>query len=114
MMIDAQTEIQVDKNGNQINVAKDKTPLTDSQGWYVYSFQIDPAWAWVGDEYTINAVCNGQAALCNFNVTIDRLTDVERYDELGKAAGGIIVFWLLVAAAVILVLRSLYRTWRGG
>jgi len=114
MMIDAETQIQIDKNGNYINIAKDKTPLTDSQGYYIYSFPVSDSWAWVNDNYTIHAVLNGQEAVCNFTVRIDRLSDYERYDQLGKAAGGMVMFWIILSGLAVYLLRSFYLAWRRG
>jgi hypothetical protein len=88
--------IQLDKEGNWINVADKKVPLTDSEGWYVFPFLIDRDWAWVGDEYNIHIVCNGQEAICNFNVTSDRLPDTNNYEQIGINAGGTILFILII------------------
>jgi hypothetical protein len=114
MMIDAQTHIALDKNGNWYNTENSKVPLTDSSGYYVFSFPVSDSWAWVGDNYTIHAVLNGQEAQCNFSVGMDRLTDMQRYDELGKAAGGMLVFWGIVVIGIALGLRSFYLAWRRG
>jgi hypothetical protein len=88
--------IQMDKDGNLINVADKKVPLTDSAGYYVFPFHVDSSWAWVGDEFTANIVCNGETTQCSFNVTKDRLPDMNNYQQLGMDASGIIIFVLIL------------------
>jgi hypothetical protein len=52
MLYNAETNVQLDNLGNWINIVNKKAPLTDSGGNYVFSYDIDSSWAWVGDNYT--------------------------------------------------------------
>lgn len=101
-----QTSILLDKDGNWLNTQVNKVPLTDSNGYYVFPFIVDSKWAWYGDEYTVHASCNGQEAVCGFNVTQQRLPDVNQWDNLIKEGGG----FILVAGLIIVVFFYFY--WR--
>lgn len=100
----AQTSILLDKDGNWLNTAE-KVPLTDSNGYYVYAFKVDPAWAWVGDAYTVKASANGQSAQCTFNVQTSRLPDVNNYSSQFKQGGG----FLILISLLIIVLLGIWR-----
>jgi hypothetical protein len=104
--------VQLDKDGNTVNVADKKVPLTDAAGYYVFPFLVDRDWAWVGANYSLVFSCNGIVSSCNFTVDKDRLPDMNNYDELGKEAGGIILFLILAAIAFVSIIGYLIYLWR--
>jgi hypothetical protein len=104
MTVSQEITLVLDKNGNWLNTLDKKVPLTDSAGYYVFPFLVDRDWAWVGDEYTLNFNVNGETVSCKFNVTKDRLPDMNNYQQLGVDASGVI----------LLILILLYLIWRYG
>lgn len=109
MLYMGQTNQQVDNEGNWVNVADKKVPLTDSNGWYVFEFPITDYWAWYGESYDIHVICNGVETSCNFNVTMSRLPDTDYYRAMGKDAGGFIVVLVFFVAVVVYAWRRLRR-----
>lgn len=91
MLVGQETQIQLDKDGNWINTGEHKVPLTDSSGYYVFPFIVDPEWAYYQDNYTIHAVCNGVEATCAFQADKTALPDMNNMEAFGREAGGIIV-----------------------
>lgn len=97
--------LQLDKEGNWINVVDKKVPLTDSNGYYVMEFTLDKSWAWYDDEYTIHVSCNGQETTCNFNATKERLPDMNEYEALGREAGGVFIVAIIMIAAIVYAVK---------
>jgi len=104
MVYNQETALQVDNNGNFINVVKPNVPLTDSNGYYIYEFPISGDWAHVGDTYNVTVSINGELTRCEFKVNSSKLPDMENWRSIGKNIGGFIV--------VIIVLYGIYRYWR--
>ena len=102
MMYNQNVELHVDDEGNWININPTKVPLTDSLGWYLFSYYIDPSWGWYNDNYTIHTNCNGQTASCGFQVKEHRAYDTEEGVILLKKFGGMLV--VLACLVVLLVL----------
>jgi hypothetical protein len=111
MMYNADVSQALDDQGNVINLIHSNYPVTDSNGYYVFPFIVDSKWAYYGDEYSIHATCNGMETSCSFNVTKQKLPDVENYTALGKEAGGIfaLFFGLIVVAYIIYKKRGAIR-----
>jgi hypothetical protein len=110
MMVSAETSIQLDSNGNYINTAaKSDVVLTDSQGWYLYPFKVDGAWAFVDDNYSVHTTCNGQHVSCNFQVQREELPDMKNYEQLGKEGSGIILIVLILIFALVMIWRRIRR-----
>jgi hypothetical protein len=95
MLYNDKVNRQLDTEGNWINVAEGKVPLTDSGGYYTYQFPITNDWAWVGDEFTVEVTCNGITETCDFNVTSERLPDMENYRQLGRMGGGLLALFII-------------------
>jgi len=96
LMIGQEVKIQLDENGNWINTAERKVPLTDAQGYYIFPFPVDNSWAWMNDTYSIYASCNGIQTYCNFQVAKSRIPDVNNYEALGREAGGVLAIILIL------------------
>jgi len=101
MLNNAETDIQLDKDGNWINTGLKKAPLTDSQGLFIYSYYIDPTVYWMGDNYTMHVICNGQEAACSFQVDKSRLPDTENMQQLGYDASGVVALFFILAWLVL-------------
>lgn len=112
LMSTQETDIQIDQNGNWINIANKKAPLTDSGGNYVYDFEVGTDWAWVGDEYTVNVICNGQKQTAKFNVTSMRLLDTENFSDTVKKSGGQILGMFIVAGLFALSLKFILNKFK--
>jgi hypothetical protein len=100
MLYMQQVSLQLDTEGNWVNVADKKVPLTDSGGYYVFPFLVERDNFWMGDEYTANIVCNGETTTCKFNVTSDRLPDMNNYQRLGQESAGIVILFVILAYLV--------------
>lgn len=106
-----QVKQQLDDEGNWINVADVKVPVTDSGGNYVFPFAVDSNWAWVGDEYTIYAVCNGVETSCAFNVTSQRLMDTTNIRDTAKKGMGQVFMVVFMGAITFFILKYVYTTY---
>lgn len=104
---------QLDEEGNWMNIVQPEYPLTDSLGWYVFPFTPERSWAWVGDEYVIHTVCNGQETTCGFNVSNTRLLDVEDAERTMKAGGGIFILFIILVSLTAIFIGKLRKNWRG-
>lgn len=103
-----------DSEGNIANLVYPEFPLTDSQGWFVFKFLIDPEWAWVGDNYTIYAVCNGQQTSCDFSVDKSKSpADIENIRLMGKNFGGLVIVFMVILGIAVFVVRTLWLRLRG-
>jgi len=109
MMYSQDTDLTVDDDGNWITRADKKVPLTDSLGYYVYSFKVDRDWARYDEEYTIHVICNGQETTCNFNASKVRLPDTGEVKAITKEGGGLITGVLLLILLVFLYFKYLHK-----
>jgi hypothetical protein len=101
MLYMAETNLQTDKDGNTINIAEKKVPLTDSNGYYIFPFTVDKSWAWYNDNFTIWASCNGQTTTCMFTPTIERLPDTNDLEALGVEASGIFILFAILIFVLV-------------
>lgn len=86
---------QLDDDGNWINVADKKVPLTDSLGRYLFEWMPDRSFMWQGETYTIHANCNGQTTNCQFTAREQRAVDINEAEVLTKKFSGMIVGLLM-------------------
>lgn len=109
MGVNQETAIQLDSDGNWINTASKDTILTDSQGYYIYPFVVNSNWAYYGESYTVKTVCNGQTTSCDFNVTKQKLPDIDNYEALGKEASGLIFVLLIFFIILFYLIKEVRR-----
>jgi len=93
-----------DELRNYYVLGQNKTAfLTDESGYYIYSFLVNNSWAYVGDNYTVNFVCNGELGSCNFTVSKSSLVDVEGVRRLSKSLGGLILLFMVIFGSFLVL-----------